>query len=231
MGQKINPTGFRIGVNKPWDSQWYADKKHFAEFIVADQKIRKHLSAKYAACGISKVTIERTVNKVTVYIYASRPGMLIGVKGAEIDVIKKDIAKIEKIDEKNITINIREVKRPDLDASLVAQNIAGQLEKRISYKRACKMAIQKTMKAGAKGVKIMVGGRLNGAEIAQSVFYHEGALPLQTLRADIDYGFTTAHTTFGVIGVKCWIYNGNVDIVNKKSAEREHKGVERDVNA
>jgi len=229
MGQKINPNGFRIGINKAWNSQWYADKKNFAKFIVSDQKIRKHISTKYAACGISKVTIERTVNRLTVYIYASRPGMLIGVKGTEVEVIKKDIEKIEKIDIKNITINIREVKRPDLDANLVAQSVAGQLEKRISFKRACKMAIQKTMKAGALGVKVMVGGRLNGAEIAQSEFYHEGALPLQTLRANIDYGFAIAHTTFGVIGVKCWIYLGTYG--QDKNADRENKGVGQDVNA
>lgn len=228
MGQKVNPHGFRVGINKPWESQWYADKNNFSKFILADDKIRKHVNKKYSACGISRVVIERTVNKLTVYIYASRPGMLIGVKGAEIEVLKKDISVIETLSPKNVTINIREVKRPDLDANLVAQSVAGQLEKRVSYKRACKMAVQKTMKAGAKGIKIMVGGRLNGAEIAQSEFYHEGSLPLQTLRADIDYGFAIAHTTFGVIGVKCWIYKG--DILLSKTTEKQEE-VKQDVNA
>ncbi|HBB45061.1 MAG TPA: 30S ribosomal protein S3 [Clostridiales bacterium] len=224
MGQKVNPNGFRIGVNKDWNSQWYADKKSFAKYILEDHKIREVINKKYAQCGISKVVIDRTDRKLTVNIYASKPGMLIGVKGAEIEVIKKAIAKIAS--DKEITINIREVKRPDIDATLVAQSIAAQLEKRVAFKRACKMAIQKTMKAGAKGVKVMVSGRLNGAEIARSEHFHEGSLPLQTLRANIDYGFAIAETTFGVIGVKVWVYNG--DIIAKKSAKEE---VNSDVNA
>lgn len=224
MGQKVNPNGFRIGVNKDWSSQWYADKKSFAQYLLEDNKIRRVINEKYSQCGISKVVIDRTDRRLTVNIYASRPGMLIGVKGAEIDVIKKQIAKISVA--KDITINIKEVKRPDVDSTLVAQSIATQLEKRVAFKRACKMAIQKTMKAGAKGIKVMVSGRLNGAEIARSEHYIEGSLPLQTLRADIDYGVATAHTTFGAIGVKVWIYNG--DIIAKKSAKEE---VNSDVNA
>ncbi len=223
MGQKVNPNGFRIGVNKDWNSQWYADKKTFAQYLLEDSKIREVINKKYSQCGISKVVIERTNKRLTVNIYASRPGMLIGVKGAEIDVIKKLVAK--QVSQKDITINIKEVKRPDIDATLVAQSIASQLEKRVAFKRACKMAVQKTMKEGAKGIKVMVSGRLNGAEIARSEHFYEGSLPLQTLRADIDYGVATAATTFGAIGVKVWIYNG--DIIAKKSA----KEVASDVNA
>ena len=223
MGQKVNPNGFRIGVNKDWNSQWYADKKTFAQYLLEDSKIREVINKKYGQCGISKVVIERTNKRLTVNIYASRPGMLIGVKGAEIDVIKKLVAK--QVSQKDITINIKEVKRPDIDATLVAQSIASQLEKRVAFKRACKMAVQKTMKEGAKGIKVMVSGRLNGAEIARSEHFYEGSLPLQTLRADIDYGVATAATTFGAIGVKVWIYNG--DIIVKKS----NKEVASDVNA
>ncbi|MBO7508190.1 MAG: 30S ribosomal protein S3 [Clostridia bacterium] len=223
MGQKVNPNGFRIGVNKDWNSQWYADKKTFAAYILEDSKIRDAVNKKYGQCGIAKVVIERTNKRLTVNIYASRPGMLIGVKGAEIDVIKKLVAK--QVSQKDITINIKEVKRPDIDATLVAQSIASQLEKRVAFKRACKMAVQKTMKEGAKGIKVMVSGRLNGAEIARSEHFYEGSLPLQTLRADIDYGTATAATTFGSIGVKVWIYTG--DIIAKKSVRE----VASDVNA
>ena len=223
MGQKVNPNGFRIGVNKDWNSQWYADKKSFAQYLLEDSKIRETINKKYGQCGISKVVIERTNKRLTVNIYASRPGMLIGVKGAEIEAIKKLVAK--QVSQKDITINIKEVKRPDVDATLVAQSIASQLEKRVAFKRACKMAVQKTMKEGAKGIKVMVSGRLNGAEIARSEHFYEGSLPLQTLRADIDYGVATAATTFGAIGVKVWIYNG--DIIAKKST----KEVASDVNA
>lgn len=223
MGQKVNPNGFRIGINKDWNSQWYADKKAFAKYILEDNKIRECINAKYAQCGIAKVVIERTDKRLVVNIYASRPGMLIGVKGAEIDVIKKLVAK--QTDAKDITINIKEVKRPDLDATLVAGAIASQLEKRVAFKRACKMAVQKTMREGAKGIKVMVSGRLNGAEIARSEHFYEGSLPLQTLRANIDYGVATAMTTFGSIGVKVWIYTG--DIIAKKTA----KEVDSDVNA
>lgn len=227
MGQKVNPNGFRIGVNKDWTSHWFADKKTFSKYLVEDSKIRKHITSKYAACGISKVTIERTESRLTVNVYTSRPGMLIGVKGAEIDVIKKEMAKISE--NKNITLNIKEVKRPDVDATLIAQSIAQQLEKRIAWKRAAKMAVQKTMKAGAKGVKVMVSGRLGGAEIAKSEHYHEGSLPLHTLRADIDYGVAEALTTFGVIGVKVWVYHG--EILHKKSPVLKNEEVTGDVNA
>ena len=224
MGQKVNPKGFRIGVNKDWSSTWYADKENFSKYILEDKKIRNHISKKYAQCGISEIVIERTENRLTVNVYASRPGMLIGVKGAEIEVIKKALAKLS--DSKNITLNIKEIKHPDIDANLVAQSIAQQLEKRVAWKRATKQAVQKTMKAGAKGVKVMVGGRLGGAEIAKSEHYLEGSLPLQTLRADIDYGFAEALTTFGIIGVKVWVYKG--EILGGKTPKEE---VNNDVNA
>lgn len=217
MGQKVDPNGFRIGVNKDWNSQWFADKKSFAKYILEDNKIREEINAKYGQCGISKVVIERTSKKLTVNIYTSKPGMLIGIKGAEIDAVKKLISKISET--KDITINVKEVKRPDLDATLVAQSIAAQLEKRVAFRRACKMAVQKTMKDGAKGVKVMVSGRLNGAEIARSEHFHEGSLPLQTLRANIDYGFAIANTTFGAIGVKVWIYTGDVYSKNTSKGE------------
>ncbi len=224
MGQKVNPNGFRIGVNKDWSSTWYADKKSFSKYILEDKKIRNHINKTYGQCGISKIVIERTENRLIVNIFASRPGMLIGVKGAEIEVLKKALSKLS--DSKNITLNIKEVKRPDIDATLIAQSIAQQLEKRVAWKRAAKQAVQKTMKAGAKGVKIMVSGRLGGAEIAKSEHYLEGSLPLQTLRADIDYGFAEALTTFGIIGVKVWVYNG--EIIGKKTPKEE---VNQDVNA
>lgn len=217
MGQKVDPNGFRLGVNKDWNSQWIADKKTFATYILEDNNIRKAVNEKYGHCGISKIVIERTSKKLTVNIYTSKPGMLIGIKGAEIDAVKKLISGVSKT--KDITINIKEVKKPDLDATLVAQSVAAQLEKRVAFRRACKMAVQKTMKEGAKGVKIMVGGRLNGAEIARSEHFYEGSLPLQTLRADIDYGFAVANTTFGAIGVKVWIYTG--DVYSKKTTKGE----------
>lgn len=224
MGQKVNPNGFRIGVNKDWSSTWFADKRTFSKYILEDKKIRNYISKQYGQCGISKIVIDRTENRLTVNIFASRPGMLIGVKGAEIEVIKKALSKLS--DSKNITLNIKEVKRPDIDANLIAQSIAQQLEKRVAWKRAAKQAVQKTMKAGAKGVKIMVSGRLGGADIAKSEHYLEGSLPLQTLRADIDYGFTEALTTFGIIGVKVWVYKG--EIIGKKTPKEE---VNQDVDA
>ena len=208
MGQKVNPIGLRLKVNKTWDSQWFGNKKDIAKNILEDHKIREALTKKYNQCSISKILIDRSQARLTVTILTSKPGMLIGVKGAGVENIKKEIAKISS--SKNITINIREVKVADADASIVADSIAKQLEKRASWRRTMKQAIQKALKAGAQGVKVMVGGRLDGAEIARSEFYQEGSLPLQTIRADIDYGFAEAHTTFGVIGVKVWIYKGEI---------------------
>ena len=216
MGQKVNPHGIRVGIIKDWDGQWIADKKGMALNIKEDYEIRELLKKKYYQAAISKITIERAAQRIIITIFTARPGVLIGKAGAEIEVIKKTVAKICK--DKQISVNISEVKKPDADAQLAAESVATQLEKRVSFRRAMKQAIGRSMRSGVKGVKIMVSGRLDGAEIARSENYHEGSIPLQTLRADIDYGFAEAHTTFGVIGVKCWIYKGEVIGAPKKKA-------------
>jgi len=208
MGQKVNPNVFRLGINKPWQSQWIASKKDFPKFLLEDKNIRKFIKQKYYTSNISKITIERTDSRLVVTLLTSRPGVLIGVKGSGVELIKKEILKLTSA--KTVTVNIREVKRPDMDSTLVAESVAAQIEKRIAWKRAVNQAIMRTMKAGAKGVKIMVSGRLNGAEIANSQFYTEGSIPLHTIRADIDYGTAEAHTTYGVLGIKVWIYKGEV---------------------
>ncbi|MCD8372383.1 MAG: 30S ribosomal protein S3 [Clostridia bacterium] len=208
MGQKVNPHGLRVGVISSWDTQWYADKKDFAKFIKEDNVIRKFLKKKYYDAAISKITIVRAANKVEVSIYTGRPGVLIGKQGSEIEVIKKDLSKLTK--GKVVIINVKKIDKVDQDAQLVAEAVAAQLEKRVSYRRAVKQQISKVSKTGVKGVKITVSGRLDGREIAGSESYHDGSIPLQTIRADIDYGFAEAHTTFGVLGVKCWIYKGEV---------------------
>lgn len=208
MGQKVNPHGLRIGIINGWESQWYADKKSFSKNISEDHKIRTLLKKKYYAAAISKITIERAASSVTVNMYCGRPGVAIGKQAAGIPLIKKDIEKI--CEGKNINVNILEVKKVDVDAQLVAEAIAAQLERRIQFRRAMKQAMQKAMRGGAKGIKTMVSGRLDGAEIARSEFYHEGSIPLQTLRANIDYGFAQAETTYGILGVKVWIYKGEV---------------------
>ncbi len=224
MGQKVNPHGLRVGVIKDWDSRWFAGKATFGDTLVEDYNIRDYLMNKKKfvsskgdknaqtlsrAVGISKVEIERTgADKIKVYIHAAKPGMLIGVKGAEIEKLKAEIEKLAP--GKTVSLDIIEIKNPDLNAQLVADNIAMQLEGRVSFRRAMKQVIGRTMKSGAKGIKTMVSGRLGGAEIARSESYHEGTIPLQTLRADIDYGVARANTTYGVIGVKVWIYNGEV---------------------
>lgn len=217
MGQKVNPHGLRVGVIKDWDTQWYADKKDFSKFLKEDNVIRTYLKKKYYAAAISKITIERAAARIVVTIYTGRPGILIGQKGSEIEVIKKELAKLTG--GKAVVINVTEIRKPDLDAQLVAESVAQQLEKRMSFRRAMKQAIGRTMRAGVKGVKMQVSGRLDGREIAGSEQYHEGSIPLQTLRADIDYGFAEAHTTFGMIGVKCWIYKGEVFGKPKKGVE------------
>jgi len=220
MGQKVSPHGLRIGINKDWSSHWFADKKSFASNLLEDNQLRKFIKKTYYSSNISDIQIERTEKRITINILCGRPGVLIGQKGAGIEAMKAKLAKI--VGDKNITINIKEVKKVDLDAQLVAESIALQLEKRVAFKRAMKEALPRVMKAGAQGCKVMVGGRLNGAEIARSAFYQEGSLPLQELRADIDYGFAEAHTTYGVLGVKVWIYKG--DILGKKSVKFEDKG-------
>ena len=217
MGQKVNPHGLRVGIIKDWDSHWFVDKKDFAANVKEDNEIRKVLKKKYYQAAISKIAIEKAATKITITIFTARPGVLIGKQGSEIEVIKKTVAKICK--GKQISINISEVKKPDADAQLVAEGIATQLEKRVSFRRAMKQALGRSLRSGIKGVKVMVSGRLDGAEIARSENYHEGSIPLQTLRADIDYGFAEAHTTFGVIGIKCWIYKGEVIGAPKKKTE------------
>ena len=218
MGQKVNPHGLRVGVIKPWDTQWYADKKEFSVYLKEDHSIRTFIKKKYYAAAISKILIERAAGKIVVTVYTGRPGVLIGKAGSEIEVIKKDLVKLTK--GKQVIINVTEVRKVDADAQLVAESVAAQLEKRVSFRRAMKQAIGRTMRSGVKGVKMQVSGRLDGREIAGTEHYHEGSIPLQTLRADIDYGFAEAHTTFGMIGVKCWIYNGEV----LKGAKRAEVG-------
>jgi len=208
MGQKVNPIGLRIGINKEWSAQWFANKKDFSKLLLEDYKVREHIKNKYYTFGISKTTIERPQGKVVVNIHTSKPGMIIGQKGAGVEALKKDLAKY--VDGKALSINILEVKKIDMDAVLVAESVAAQLEKRASFRRTMKQAMGRVMRSGAKGVKIMVSGRLDGAEIARCEHYHEGSIPLQTLRADIDYAEARANTTFGVIGVKVWIYKGEL---------------------
>lgn len=207
MGQKVNPNGFRVGVIRDWNTRWYASKKEFADYLVEDKKIRDYVKQKYFAAGISRIEIERAASKITVNIHTSRPGMLIGKGGAGVDLIKEDISALLK---KSVNVNILEIRNADTDAQLVAENIAAQLEKRISFRRAMKQSMGRSMKAGAKGIKLLCAGRLGGAEIARSEGYHDGSIPLQTMRADIDYGFAEARTTYGRIGVKVWIYKGEV---------------------
>ncbi len=196
MGQKVNPNGFRVGVIRDWNTRWYASKKEFSDFLIEDKKIREHLKKAHYAAGVSKIDIERAAGKVTVSIHTARPGVLIG---------------------KPVNVNIMEVKNPDANAQLVAESIAAQLEKRISFRRAMKQSMGRAMKAGAKGIKLMCSGRLGGAEIARTEGYHEGSIPLQTMRADIEYGFAEAHTTYGRIGIKVWIYKGEVLNRQKKA--------------
>lgn len=207
MGQKVHPNGLRVGVIKDWNSKWYADDKNFGDYLVEDYKIRKYVKSKLFVSGISKIEIERTAKFVKVNVYTAKPGLVIGKGGNLAEALKTEL---EKMIGKEVNLNIVEVKNIDVDAQLVAENIATQLEKRISFRRAMKQAMQKTMKAGALGIKTAVSGRLGGADMARTEFYKEGTIPLQTLRADIDYGFAEADTTYGKIGVKVWIYKGEV---------------------
>lgn len=207
MGQKVNPNGFRVGVIRDWNTRWYASKKDFADYLLEDKAIRDFLKKAYFEAGISKISIERAANKVNVSIHTARPGMLIGKGGAGIENIK---AQVTRIANRPVGVNIIEVRNPDASAQLVAENVAAQLEKRISYRRAMKQSMARAMKAGAKGIKIKCSGRLGGAEIARDDKYRDGSIPLQTMRADIEYGFAEAATTYGRIGVKVWIYKGEV---------------------
>ena len=229
MGQKVNPHGIRVGVIKDWDSRWFASKKDFSDNLVEDHKIRTELKAQLKDAGVPKIEIERTVDpstsapRVTVNIYCAKPGMVIGKGGAEIEKLK-DVCKAKLGEDKDVFINIVEIKQPDLDSQLVAENIAGQLERRVSFRRALKQAIGRTMKLGAKGIKIQVSGRLGGAEIARTEQYHEGTIPLQTMRADIDYGFAEAKTTYGRVGVKVWLYKGEVLHDNRRPRKEKEGG-------
>ena len=215
MGQKMDPNGLRVGVIKDWNSKWYADSKNFSDYLVEDHKIREYVKKKLFVSGISKIEIERTAKFVRVNVYTAKPGLVIGKGGAIAETLKNELSKMIN---KEVNLNIVEVKDIDLDAQLVAENIAAQLERRISFRRAMKQCMQKTMKAGALGIKTAVSGRLGGADMARTEFYKEGTIPLQTLRADIDYGFAEADTTYGKIGVKVWIYKGEV-LPAKKTVE------------
>lgn len=217
MGQKINPIGLRIGVIRDWESKWYAGKD-FGDLLIEDVEIREFLKAKLKDSGVSKIEIERAANRVNITIHTAKPGMVIGRGGSEVENIRTAIAKMTN---KRVHINIAEIKTPELDAVLVAESIAQQLERRVSFRRAMKQAIQRTNRAGAKGIKTLVSGRLGGAEIARSEGYSEGTVPLHTLRADIDYGAVEAHTTYGRLGVKVWIYRGEVLPTAKKNASPE----------
>ncbi|MBE5968155.1 MAG: 30S ribosomal protein S3 [Lachnospiraceae bacterium] len=215
MGQKVNPHGLRVGVINDWDSRWYAEAD-FSDNLVEDYKIRKFLKNRLYSAGVSKIEIERASDRLKIIIYTAKPGVVIGRAGSEIEKLK---VELQKFTSKKLNIEIKEVKRPDLDAQLVAENIANQLENRISFRRAMKSTMNRTMRAGAKGIKTCASGRLGGSDMARTEFYNEGTIPLQTLRADIDYGFAEANTTFGKIGVKAWIYHG--EVLPTKGAKKE----------
>ena len=220
MGQKVNPHGFRVGINKNWDSNWIADKKHIAEYILEDNKVREFIKNNYKNCGISKIVIERNNDsKLLVSLHTSRPGMVIGQKGAGVEAMKAAVSKVAG--NKEVNINVIEIKNPDLDAQLVAESIATQLDQRVVCRRAMKQAIARCQKAGVKGIKVMCSGRINNAEIARSEILHFGSIPLQTLRADIDYGFSEA-TIYGRLGVKVWIYKG--EILGKVNLTKQAQG-------
>ena len=222
MGQKVNPTGLRIGVIKNWESRWYANDSDFAATLIEDYKLREFLLEKLASAGVPKIEIERDAKRVYISIHCAKPGMVIGRGGTEIEKLKAICQKM--LGGKEVSINIVEIKQPDLNAQLVAENIASQLERRISFRRALKQSIGRTMKLGARGIKCQVSGRLGGAEIARTEHYHEGTIPLQTIRADIDYGFAEAKTTYGRIGVKVWIYRGEVlHETNRTSSRRPRR--------
>ena len=223
MGQKVNPHGLRVGVIKNWDSRWFVDDKKFGDTLVSDYQIRKYLKNELQKAGVPKIEIERDSHRVRVFIHCAKPGMVIGKGGEQIDKYK---AQLEKMVGMPVALNVVEVKSPDLNAQLVAENIASQLEGRVAFRRAMKMAIRNTMRLGAKGIKICCSGRLGGAEIAKSEHYHEGTIPLQTLRADIEYGFYEANTTYGKIGIKVWIYRGEIlnEVNRTAAAPRDNRG-------
>jgi len=210
MGQKVHPVGIRLGISADWNSKWYASSSDFPDLLNADIKVREYLKKKLENANVSKIQIERPTRAAVITIHTARPGVVIGKKGADIEKLREDVAKLIGLHINSVKINIEEIRKPELDAQLVAESIAQQLERRVMFRRAMKRSIQNTMRMGAEGVKIMVGGRLNGAEIARSECYAEGRVPLHTLRADIDYGFAEALTTYGILGVKVWIYKGEI---------------------
>ena len=223
MGQKVHPTGIRLGIVKDWSSKWYADTKTFPEYIHSDFKVRQYIKKKLKDASVSRINIERPAKKANITIMTARPGIVIGKKGEDIEKLRSGVAKELNMPMSDVRINISEVRKPELDAQLVAEGIAQQLERRVMFRRAMKRAVTNTMRVGAEGIKVKVGGRLNGAEIARSEWYREGRVPLHTLRADIDYGFAEAKTTYGIIGVKVWIFKGEVydkpDVVAAESKE------------
>ncbi|MDZ7642900.1 MAG: 30S ribosomal protein S3 [Woeseiaceae bacterium] len=210
MGQKVHPTGIRLGIVKDWSSKWYADSKTFPEHVRTDHLLRTFIKKKLKDASVSRITIERPAKKANITIFTARPGIVIGKKGEDIEKLRAEVAAMINMNVGDVRININEVRKPELDAQLVAEGIAQQLERRVMFRRAMKRAVTNTMRVGAEGVKVKVGGRLNGAEIARSEWYREGRVPLHTLRADIDYGFAEANTTYGIIGVKVWIFKGEV---------------------
>ena len=222
MGQKVHPIGIRLGISKDWMSTWYADSKTFPQFIATDHRIRTFLKKKLKDASVSRITIDRPARKVTITIHTARPGIVIGKKGEDIEKLRRTAAKMLNISLADIRINIAEIRKPELDAQLVAESLAQQLERRVMFRRAMKRSVTNTMRLGAQGIKVKVGGRLNGAEIARSEWYHEGRVPLHTFRADIDYGFAEAVTTYGIIGVKVWIFRGEVfDVVSSSSVPED----------
>ncbi len=216
MGQKVHPTGIRLGIIKDWTSKWYADSKNFADFLLTDLMVRDYIKTKLSQASVSRVQIERPANNAHITIHTARPGIVIGKKGEDIEVLRKDIARKMGMP---VHINIEEIRKPELDAQLVAESVAQQLERRIMFRRAMKRAVTNTLRLGAQGIRINVAGRLNGAEIARTEWYREGRVPLHTLRADIDYGFAEANTTYGIIGVKVWIFKGEVFEQSEQNTE------------
>ena len=216
MGQKVHPIGFRLGISSDWNAKWYANSQDYPKLLNADIKVREFLKKKLAAANVSRIQIERPARAAVITIHTARPGVVIGKKGADIEILRKEVSKILGLHINNVKINIEEIRKPELDAQLVAESIAQQLERRVMFRRAMKRSMQNTMRMGGQGIKIQVGGRLNGAEIARSECYMEGRVPLHTLRADIDYGFAEALTTYGILGVKVWIYKGEVFSLEEK---------------
>ena len=220
MGQKVHPIGIRLGIATDWNSKWFAETKDYANLLNSDLSVREYLKTKLAHASVSRIQIERPARSAVITIHTARPGVVIGKKGEDIEKLRHEVAKRMDLHVNNVKINIEEIRKPEMDAQLVADGVAQQLERRVMFRRAMKRSIQNTMRMGAQGIKIKIGGRLNGAEIARSEQYHEGRVPLHTLRADIDYGFAEANTTYGIIGVKVWIYKGEVFDFHNKDASK-----------